>query len=58
MREAVFSLCWTQHGGSGLGWSRAEALELDVAELGWWLERVAEQREAEARAIEKASRGA
>ncbi len=54
----MFSLCWTQHGGSGLGWSRAEALELDVAELGWWLERVAEQREAEARAIEKASRGA
>lgn len=52
----MFALCWTQHGGSGLGWSRTEARELDLAELDWWLERVADQRAAEARAIEQAGR--
>ena len=54
MQEAIFQLCWTQHGGSGLGWTRSEVLELDVRELSWWLERVQEQREREARAIERA----
>lgn len=57
LREAIFQLCWTQHGGSGLGWTRTEARELDAAELSWWLERIGAEREAEARAIEKASRG-
>lgn len=56
MREAMFQLCWVQHGGSGLGWTRAEALELDLAELDWWLERVGEQRSKEARAIERATK--
>jgi hypothetical protein len=56
IREAIFQLCWTQHGGSGLGWTRTEALELDLGELAWWLERIADQRAQEARAIEKASR--
>ena len=56
MREAIFQLCWTQHGGSGLGWSRAEALELDVAELEWFLERIDEQRGREAHALERAAR--
>jgi hypothetical protein len=45
-----------QHGGSGLGWTRTEALELDLNELTWWLERISDQRVQEARAIEKASR--
>jgi hypothetical protein len=52
----IFQLCWTQHGGSGLGWTRSEALELDLGELSWWLERISDQRAQEARAIEKASR--
>lgn len=56
MREAIFQLCWVQHGGSGLGWSRGEVLDLEVAELDWWLERVADQRGREARAIERASK--
>jgi len=56
VREAIFQLCWVQHGGSGLGWSRAEVLDLEVAELDWWLERVADQRGREARAIERASK--
>ena len=54
VREAIFQLCWVQHGGSGLGWSRSEALELDMADLNWWLERVGDQRGKEARAIERA----
>lgn len=56
VREAIFQLCWVQHGGSGLGWSRREVLDLEVAELDWWLERVADQRGREARAIERASK--
>ena len=54
MREAIFQLCWVQHGGCGLGWTRSEALDLDVAELDWWLDRVGEQRGKEARAIDRA----
>jgi hypothetical protein len=54
--EAIFQLCWTQHGGSGLGWTRTEALELDLAELSWWLERIDDQRTREARALERAAR--
>ena len=54
MREAIFQLSWVQHGGSGLGWSRSEILELDMADLNWWLERVGDQRGKEARAIERA----
>jgi len=54
VREAIFQLSWVQHGGSGLGWSRTEILELDMADLNWWLERVGDQRGKEARAIERA----
>lgn len=56
VREAIFQLSWIQHGGSGLGWTRTEALELDLAELAWWLERIDEQRTREARALERAAR--
>ena len=53
-REGLFHLCWRQHGGSGLGLSLSEALELPVGDRAWLLERIAEQRAEEARAIEKA----
>ena len=56
MREAIFQLCWIQHGGSGLGWSRSEVLDLDLSELEWWLERVSDQRGSEARALERAAK--
>ena len=56
-REGLFQLCWRQHGGSGLNLSLAEALELSVGDRDWLLARIGEQREREARAIEKASRG-
>jgi len=55
--EGMFQLCWTQHGGSGLGCSVTEALDLQVGDRDWLLERVAAQREQEAQALRKASKG-
>ena len=55
-REGMFQLCWQQHGGSGLSISMAEALELSTTDRDWFLERIGEQRNREARAIEEAAR--
>jgi hypothetical protein len=52
----MFSLCWQQHGGSGLAMSWAEAMRLDVPTRDWLLERVGRQREAEAAALSRAAR--
>lgn len=52
----MFQLCWRQHGGSGLGATVAEVLDLSVADRDWFLDRVGEQRQREARAIEKAGK--
>ena len=40
-----------------MGFSLSEVLSLDVDEFEWYLERIGEQREREARALEKAARG-
>ena len=53
----VFQLCWIQHGGSGLGLSLEEALELLVRDRDWLLERIGTQRSREAREIERAAKG-
>ena len=55
-REALFQLCWTQHGGSGLHCSITEALDLDISERDWMLERIEEQRKKEAAELRKAAR--
>lgn len=55
-REAVFLLCWRQHGGSGLGLSMEEALDLTTQDRDWYLERIGKQRDAEAKAIAKAGK--
>ena len=55
-REAIFQLCWHQHGGSGVGISYESVLAMSVQERNWWLLRVAEQREAEAAAMSHAAR--
>lgn len=51
-----FAALWIQHGGSGLNITRTEYLDLDVPHRNRLLERIAEQREAEAQAIKEASR--
>lgn len=37
--------------------THGEALEMDVAERDWFLERIDDQREREAQAIKKAAKG-
>ena len=54
--EAVFQLLYTQHGGSGLGLTLAEVMELEMSRIQWLLERLGEQRRKEAREIEQAAR--
>ncbi len=55
-REGVFQLCWRQHGGSGLGATLDEALNMNVADRDWLLERIGDQRTREARELDKAAR--
>jgi hypothetical protein len=55
-REGLFQLCWRQHGGSGLGVTLGDALELPLGDRTWLLERIEEQRTREAREIEKATK--
>lgn len=50
-----FAALWIQHGGSGLNITRTEYLDLDVDYRNRLLERIGDQREAEAKAIEEAS---
>jgi hypothetical protein len=55
--EAIFQLIYHQHGGSGLQLSLTEVMDLDMDRIFWLLERLGEQREREAREMEKAARG-
>lgn len=55
-REAMFQLCWHQHGGSGLAITFADALDLPVQDRDWLLERIGGERSREAKALEKAAR--
>jgi len=55
-RESLFQLCWRQHGGSGLGMSMGEALEMTTADRDWFIERIGDQRSREAKEIERASK--
>ncbi len=52
----MFQLCWRQHGGSGLGITVSEALDLPVGDRDWLLDRIGTQRSREARELEKAAR--
>ncbi len=49
-------MCWRQHGGSGLGVSMAEVLEMPTCDRDWFLEHIGQQRSREAKEIEKAGR--
>lgn len=50
-------MLWTQHGGSGLGITWAEAWDLDWDELVTLIEVINERRQAETDAIRKARKG-
>ena len=49
-------MCWRQHGGSGLGVSVTEVLEMPTSDRDWFLERIGRQRSREAKEIEKAGK--
>lgn len=57
MRDVVFALCYTQHGGSGLNFSRADVLDMFWDEALWYFEKLNEVREAEAKQIQESMRG-
>lgn len=52
-KELAFRLVCQLHGGSGLGLSYNDVADMELAEIQWWLERLHEQREAEAEALRK-----
>ena len=52
----MFQLLYTQHGGSGLGLSLDEVMELEIERMRWLLERLGDQRRREARELEQAAR--
>lgn len=54
--EIIFALSYLQHGGSGLGWSPSEIEALDLNRALWFVDRLAEERQREAKAIKEASR--
>ena len=52
----MFQVCWRQHGGSGLGVSMSEVLEMTISDRDWLIDRIGQQRSREAKEIEKASK--
>lgn len=52
----MFQLCWQQHGGSGLGVTVGEALELTTSDRDWLIERIGAQRSREAQQLERAGK--
>lgn len=50
------ALCWSQHGGSGFAFTRADVLDMDADEIDWMIEEAGERRKREAEAIRKATK--
>lgn len=53
-RETIFRLCYHQHGGSGLSFNYESVMEMPLRDLRWYIERLDEQRSAEAAALKRA----
>jgi len=49
----VFCLSYRTHGGSGLGVSMTEVLDMEPSDRDWYLERLGKQRQQEAAALRK-----
>jgi hypothetical protein len=52
----MFRLCYTQHGGSGLGLTFSDVQEMPLADVQWYIERLEEARRDESSAIRNARR--
>lgn len=52
----TFELCYSQHGGSGLNFTRSDVLEMELDEIDHYLETLDRRRNTEADAIKKASK--
>lgn len=57
LNEIVDALCYVAHGGSGYGFTMADVLEMELGDAIWYVERLHENRQAEAAAIKRASKG-
>lgn len=53
----IATLCYVAHGGSGFGFTRADVLDMELAEAIFLMEQLKEFRDEEARAIKAASKG-
>lgn len=53
LRNGAFFLIYQQYGGSGLGMSYHDVMEMDLDEMLWFLKKLEETREAEARELSK-----
>jgi hypothetical protein len=51
--EMMFLLLYNQHGGSGLPITMADLMDMDIAEIFWFLERLNKMREHEAAELRK-----
>ena len=56
IRQLIFALTYTPHGGSGLTWGWSDVQSLSWEEGIWYAERLNEQREAEAEAMQAAQK--
>lgn len=55
-RESIFRLCYHQHGGSGLNFSLADLNDMPLRDLNWYIDRLDQARDDEARAIKSAGK--
>jgi len=55
-RVRAFELCWSSHGGSGLGMPWSDMLDLDVDEANWLLDAIRKRRTDESNAIRQAAK--
>ena len=55
-REAIFQLCYHQHGGSGLSFTYASVMDMPLADLQWFLDRLDDERKKEASKLKSAGR--
>ena len=56
--EAEHALLWTQHGGSGYSYTRADFLDMTIRQIEDRIDRARQARKAEHKALKKAQESA